>query len=180
MLAMKNTLPIGSNCKTVSIHPSDFTPSAGGDFRNSIMNTIATAPMGRLTRESVSDSHNGTKLSTYCRNTIATTHDLLSLVSYCIPGEAHILVNAPPNNGPTTLAIPQTAPIMPVKAGRLANGIDLPTMIRAPEKMPAPPIPAIARPTIRTTELGLAPQIADPISKISTAPEKVHLIERRV
>lgn len=90
------------------------------------------------------------------------------------------LVKAPPKRGPTTLATPQTAPITPVNAGRFANGTDLAIMMRAPEKIPDPPTPAIARPTIKDIELGLAPQIADPTSNISTAATKVHLIDSNV
>jgi hypothetical protein len=36
---------------------------------------------------------------------------------------------------------------------------------RQPEKMPAEPRPAMARPTMKAVELGAAPHIADPISK---------------
>lgn len=89
-------------------------------------------------------------------------------------------MNAPPSNGPTTLAIPHIAPMMPVKAGRFARGTDLAMMINAPEKMPAPPMPAIARPTMRATELGLAPQIAEPTSNVARALINVHLIGSRV
>jgi hypothetical protein len=53
-------------------------------------------------------------------------------------------------------------------------------MINAPEKMPAPPMPAIARPTMRATELGLAPQIAEPTSNVARALINVHLIGSRV
>jgi len=42
-------------------------------------------------------------------------------------------------------------------------------MIKAPEKIPAEPIPAMALPTIRVTELGATPQIKLPISKIAMA-----------
>ena len=37
-----------------------------------------------------------------------------------------------------------------------------------PEKIPAPPRPAIARPTMKTMELGAAPHITEPISKTAT------------
>jgi hypothetical protein len=52
------------------------------------------------------------------------------------------------------------------------------TMIMAPLKRPDAPKPAMARPTMRATELGAAPQIADPTSKMSSAPKKTHLIFR--
>lgn len=70
--------------------------------------------------------------------------------------------------------------MIPVKAGLFASETDLAMMINAPEKIPAPPIPAMARPTMRATELGLAPQMAEPTSKINTAPTKVHLTDNNV
>ena len=97
-----------------------------------------------------------------------------------IPGLQNSLVNVPPNKGPRTLAIPHTAPITAVKAGRFARGTDLAMIINAPENMPAPPMPATARPMMSATELGLAPQMAEPISKTKTAPTKVHLMDNIV
>jgi hypothetical protein len=41
--------------------------------------------------------------------------------------------------------------------------------------MPPAPKPAIALPTMKATELGAAPQIAEPISKSMTATRKVIL-----
>lgn len=42
-----------------------------------------------------------------------------------------------------------------------------------PEKMPAPPRPAIARPIIKAIELGAAPHMADPISNKTIVIKKV-------
>ena len=42
-------------------------------------------------------------------------------------------------------------------------------IIIAPEKRPAEPPPAMALPTMKTLELGAAPQIAEPISKTTMA-----------
>lgn len=53
-------------------------------------------------------------------------------------------------------------------------------IIRAPEKIPAEPMPATARPIIRAVELGAAPQIADPISKMVMAIKKTHLTGKKV
>jgi hypothetical protein len=55
---------------------------------------------------------------------------------------------------------------------------DLPVtemMTMAPEKIPATPIPAMARPTIKTVLDGATAQMSDPISKIKTAIRKPHL-----
>lgn len=46
-------------------------------------------------------------------------------------------------------------------------------MIIAPEKIPADPRPAMARPMMKTIELGAAPQIADPTSKMKTHTRNV-------
>ena len=43
-----------------------------------------------------------------------------------------------------------------------------------PVEIPAAPIPATARPKMKTGELGAAPQIAEPISKIAMQVRNVH------
>ena len=53
-------------------------------------------------------------------------------------------------------------------------------MTKAPEKIPADPTPAIARPTIRATEVGAAPQRAEPSSKIKIEIKKMTLIGKKV
>jgi len=50
-------------------------------------------------------------------------------------------------------------------------------MTRVPEKMPAEPMPAMARPTIRATEVGAAPQTAEPTSKMKIEIRKTRLME---
>ena len=53
-------------------------------------------------------------------------------------------------------------------------------MISAPENTPADPIPAIVRPKINVTELGAAPQTAEPTSKIKMAKMKTYFGGARV
>jgi hypothetical protein len=53
-------------------------------------------------------------------------------------------------------------------------------MIRAPEKTPALPIPAIALPIIRAIEFGATPQIRLPSSKIPIAVRKTHFMLKKV
>lgn len=48
-------------------------------------------------------------------------------------------------------------------------------MTIAPEKRPAEPAPAMALPTMKTLELGAAPQIAEPISKTTIADKYTFL-----
>jgi hypothetical protein len=67
------------------------------------------------------------------------------------------------------LATPYMVPKMPVNIGRLSSGAEWEIMISAPEKMPAHPTPAIARPTMRAVEVGATPQIRDPSSNIKMA-----------
>jgi len=51
---------------------------------------------------------------------------------------------------------------------------------RAPEKIPAEPTPAIARPTINAADDGAAPQTADPTSKIKIDTKYTVLMEKKV
>lgn len=82
-----------------------------------------------------------------------------------------------PSNGPTTEAMPYMPPMSPVNVGRLARGTDVAMMRYAPEKTPAEPRPAIARPMMRATLFGATPQMRDPTSKIATAMRNTHLME---
>jgi hypothetical protein len=86
---------------------------------------------------------------------------------------SELVVKAPPIKGPSTEEIPNTIPNMLWNIGRLARGIIGIMIIMAPEKMPALPKPAMARPKIKTGEVGAAPHIAEPASKISTEVKKV-------
>jgi hypothetical protein len=82
-------------------------------------------------------------------------------------------VKTPPNRGPTTDATAYTAPSIPVKAAA-CDGFALKAMIvYAPEAMPAPPAPAIARPTIKVVEFLATAHMRLPTSKIAMAVRKV-------
>jgi hypothetical protein len=50
-------------------------------------------------------------------------------------------------------------------------------MVKVPERMPAQPTPATARPTTRAVEVGAAPHMAEPISKMMMAIKYTHLME---
>jgi len=58
---------------------------------------------------------------------------------------------------------------IPVKIGLFTRGTEYAMMTRAPEKIPADPIPAMARPMMRATEVGAAPQTTEPTSKMNIA-----------
>lgn len=58
---------------------------------------------------------------------------------------------------------------MPMYVGLFRNGTVFATINIAPEKMPAEPNPATARPMMNAVELGAAPQTALPISKMRSA-----------
>jgi hypothetical protein len=89
-------------------------------------------------------------------------------------------VNTPPNNGPTTLATPNTAPMSPWNRGLFARGTVCIVMIIAPFIMPALPNPAMLLPKINATLLGAAPHIADPISKTRIAARNTGLGDQKV
>lgn len=63
-----------------------------------------------------------------------------------------------------THAMPYTPPTMPMKAGRLGRGTVWAIVNMAPVNNPELPRPAMARPTINTTEFGAAPQMTVPTS----------------
>lgn len=71
-----------------------------------------------------------------------------------------------------TLAIAKLAPMTPRRAGVRAGGALSPTIMYEPEVIPAPPIPAIARPMMRAVEVGATAQMRLPTSKMKTAKRK--------
>lgn len=102
-------------------------------------------------------------------------------------------MKTPPRSGPITLAIPNVAPITPVKAGRCFGGalnamrVYLKGIISqqdqraakfntyAPDEIPAPPAPATARPTIKVVEFCDTAQMRLPTSKTNMLAKKVIL-----
>ena len=64
---------------------------------------------------------------------------------------------------------------MPKTKGRLGRGTVIEMITKAPEKIPATPIPAMARPTIKAVLVGATPQIKEPTSKRVMATKKAHL-----
>ena len=77
-------------------------------------------------------------------------------------------------------ARPNVAPRKPIHLGRFCNGIKSTKITIAPVKVPALPVPAIARPTMKDGEVGEAAQTMEPISKIRMTVMKVHLAEKKV
>lgn len=62
--------------------------------------------------------------------------------------------------------MPYIAKIRPEYVGRFASETEWAKMIKDPEKRPAEPTPATALPIMKAVELGAAPQIRDPTSKM--------------
>jgi hypothetical protein len=83
--------------------------------------------------------------------------------------------NAPPRRGPTTDAMPYAEPMRPVTRGRCFGLAANAMIVYAPDPTPAPPSPAIARPTMSTVEVGATPQIKLPSSNKKSAKRKVIL-----
>ena len=79
--------------------------------------------------------------------------------------------------GPSTDDNPKAIPNIEAKIGRLRSGTSGSMTIIPPEKMPAEPRPAIARPMMKVVELGAAPQSADPASKITIESRKTRFVE---
>lgn len=66
---------------------------------------------------------------------------------------------------------------MEVSIGRLRRGTSATMIIMDPVKIPAEPIPAIARPMMNAVEVGAAPQITEPTSNTIMQEIKVHFVE---
>lgn len=76
--------------------------------------------------------------------------------------------------GPHTDATENVAPTNPLNMLLFSSGVVFASIMNAPPKMPAEPIPEIARPTMSTIELGAEPQTALPTRYISSEVKKVH------
>ena len=89
-------------------------------------------------------------------------------------------MNAPPIKGPITDEIPKIAPRRPWYMGRLCSGTMGIMMTITPEKTPADPEPAIARPRINAVDVGAAPHSAEPASKSAMEMRKTDLLLKKV
>jgi hypothetical protein len=65
----------------------------------------------------------------------------------------------------------------PMYVGRLRSGTVTEMIKMAPEKIPAAPTPATARPMMRAVEFGATPQMSEPSSKMKSAMRYTHLME---
>lgn len=86
-------------------------------------------------------------------------------------------VNAPPRRGPVTEATCMNPSRTPVYAGRIEGSIVLAMMVKPPEKMPAAPEPAIARPAMSALLDGAVAHMSEPSSKTKRQARYVHLRE---
>lgn len=87
-------------------------------------------------------------------------------------------MNAPPSNGPRIAAIVYATPTKLISVGLFFGSAEKANMMVPPVEIPAPPTPAIARPTINAFELGAVAQIRLPISKSSIVTMKVDFREK--
>lgn len=95
-------------------------------------------------------------------------------------------VRYPPKSGPAIEASPNTAPRLPARNqhshlrtvpydipkyfGREWSGTSVLMSRRAPDEMPAPPMPVITRPTIKVADVGAVADMMEPSSNIATSP----------
>ena len=70
-------------------------------------------------------------------------------------------------------AMPKMEAKNPWKSGRFRRGMSDIVIMMAPVMIPAPPRPAMARPTIRATEFGATPHMRDPTSNIKIVQRNV-------
>lgn len=80
----------------------------------------------------------------------------------------------PPRSGPMTLATPYDAPRIPVKAALICGLAENAMIVYEPEAIPAPPRPAIARPTMRAVLFGATPAEVRKISIDSSMGRTYH------
>lgn len=73
--------------------------------------------------------------------------------------------------------IPNMEPMRPIYMGLFSNGNICVRMTEDPEKMPAEPMPAMARPMMKAVELGAPPQRAEPTSKMTVAIRKTTFVK---
>ena len=83
----------------------------------------------------------------------------------------------PPRSGPNIDEAPNDKPNIEVATGRFRSGISGSVIIVPPEKTPADPRPAIARPIMKAVELGAAPHSVEPTSKIRSETKNVYFVE---
>ena len=62
----------------------------------------------------------------------------------------------------------------------MESGVTMARMDKEPENIPAPPVPAIARPRMNMLELIAAPHRSEPRRKMPMKIKKVHLSEKLV
>ena len=89
-----------------------------------------------------------------------------SNVSHTVSHHRHeISVKTPPRNGPITEAIPNMLVKRPIYLARTLRGIEDATIARAPEKTPAEPSPATARPKMSMIDPVDRAAIKDPTTQ---------------
>lgn len=85
-------------------------------------------------------------------------------------------VKEPPTRGPSTEDTPKAIPKEDVKMSRLRRVTRGTIIIMPPQNMPAAPISATARPTMKAVELGAAPYKVELTSKTTMLVRKTHLV----
>lgn len=89
-------------------------------------------------------------------------------------------VNAPPKMGPTMEETPNILDKAARYIARCFRGIAYPRIVMPPENRPAPPAPAMARPTISIGLFLAVAQTMLPTSNMANATTNVHLTSKYV
>lgn len=88
-------------------------------------------------------------------------------------------MSAPPAKGPATAARTKQMLSIPSFIGLSRGGTETATIRKVPAATPAPPVPPIERPRMKTALFGARAQIAVPVSKMQRARRKIDLIDQQ-
>lgn len=147
--AIMSTIPAPSNDLTLFRNVPLCCGPLASIRRNNRINTKDTAPIGKFLRGKVL-SVRSTEASD--KDTYIQKHHLQVTRS----------VKIPPKGGSKHTATPKTLKTTPRNNGRFSNFTVSPTILNAPWYKPAAPMPAIARPAMKTADVGPEADITDP------------------
>lgn len=149
ILPMKSEAPARSKLRILAMLGCWRAASSRfcGSCRKRKIRKKAGTPIGRLLIKSGQN-----RCCARCSDTYIQKHHL----------QVTSVVNTPPKVGSKQVAAPKTLTTRPRYSGRFTNGAMHATIYIAPWNKPAAPMPATARPTIKTGELGATAHSREP------------------